>query len=165
MKFILGEGPAFCSLWGAGAEATALQGHRAGPLLFGPAYLYVGFAFPESLATGRGWGKQAGEVGLKVSECLTFRWQEIICEPRIRHREPWFESRRPSVERKGWRVRTSQRREACSAMTQHKQQWRSLAALGPSCLLGGCSWRVSSDLGSVESPGLKAVDFCAQIRQ
>lgn len=109
-------------------------------------------------------GEQAGEVGLKVSECLTFRWQEIICEPRIRHREPWFESRRPSVERKGWRVRTSQRREAWSAMTQHKQQWRSLAALGPSGLLEGRSWRVSSDLGSVEAPGLKAVDFCAQIR-
>lgn len=59
-------------------------------------------------SNGVGVGEKAGEVGLKEPS-LTFRWQEIICEPRVRHREPWFESRRPRVERKGWRLRTSQR--------------------------------------------------------
>lgn len=54
-------------------KSLAQQGHRAGPFPFGPAYLYVGFAFPESSAAGWGVGGRAGEVGLKeeaVSETV-----------------------------------------------------------------------------------------------
>lgn len=51
---------------------TRSQGQS--PFLFGPGYLYIGFAFPEYTATGWGVGQRAGEVGLEEPLLRMFKF-------------------------------------------------------------------------------------------